>query len=261
MYFFDLADYYSEPMFIQGRTTWYNYGASYTQVGCGGGPGFFMDDSITTMSATRDAWLKSLNQWFLSIDSTPTAIEDGYITGPLLDNGCTPSFKTKYIEVQYKYIDWQKAELELIKTYKLCRYFYDYGKTLNWQSIPSTEQPFSNESVNPPQAWSGTYEQYKDYFVNIWQTGGECITGSTTISLYITNPYTNTQSAVTTTINYGTSFEISDLTEKVNNYDNAMKDMMCELKNLFVLTHGEMPDGLDENGNVNYEDYKDYYIL
>ena len=84
----------------------------------GGGPGFFMDDSIATMTAARDSWLKSLNEWFLSIDSTPTAIEDGYITGPLLDNGCTPSFKTKYIEVQYKYIDWQKAELELIKTYK-----------------------------------------------------------------------------------------------------------------------------------------------
>lgn len=261
MYFFDLADYYNKGSFIQSRETWYNYGASRSSVGCGeGGLGFFSDVPFLTANEVRNAWLKAFNQWFLAIDAEPTAITEGYITGPSIDCNCTPDFKTKFIEVQYKYNNWQVAFIELMKTYKLCRYYYDYGKALNWQNIPSTEEPFNFEIVDPSLAWGGTYEQYINYFVN--GGGGDFRTGSTTTSdLTILNPYTNTQSAITVTLNYGTSFEIADLTEKVNNYDNAMKEMMCELKNLFVLTYGEMPDGLDENGNVNYEDYKDYYIL
>jgi hypothetical protein len=262
MYFFDLADYYSEPGFNNTKQTWYDYGVSFNQVGCGGGPGFFMDDSFTTASATRDAWLKTFNQWFIAIDATPTAITEGFITGPDLDCGCEPDFKSKYIDVQYKYVEYQKTRIELIQTYKLCRYYYDYGKALNWQNIPSTTQPFQNELVNPAQAWGGSYEDFKNYLVNIHDAGHGCSTGSTTVNLEISNPYTNySQSAITVTINFGTSFEVADLTEKVNNYDNAIKDMMCEIKNLFILTYGEMPDGLDENGNVNYEDYKDYYIF
>lgn len=265
MYFFDIADYYNRDSgtiaFSGNSEVWYNYGLSPNQVGCGGGNGFFLEDYLTTYRETRNAWLKALNEIFLSINARPTAVEDEIITGPLVDEGCVPDFKAAYVLAQYKVVDWVKASIELTKTYRLCRYFYDYGKTLNWQNIPATNPIFQNDGLDPVQAWGGTYEQYKDYLLNTYQTGGYYSTGTSTTSWTILNPYlSNTKSAITFTVNFGTSFEIADLTQKVNNYDNAMKDMMCKVKDLIVLAQGEIMDAFDANGNFDGELFKDYNI-
>lgn len=256
MYFFDLEDYYGKYTFEDTSQTWYNYGISRNQ-GCGGGIGFIADEYFLTMRATRDAWFKAFGDLYESIDITPSAVKDGIITQPLIDCGCTPDFKEAYLDTAFKLVDCVKANGELQYTYKLCRYYYDYGKTLNWQEIPSSEEPFINEGINPSLTWGGTYEQFKDYLIN----NHECKTGTEELDFGIINPYTKSISAITFTANYGTSFEIADLTEKVNNYDNAMKALLCSAKNFVTLAQGEITDALDEDGNIDGNLYKDYVVF
>lgn len=262
MYFFDLADYYRRDKMEDESQVWDDYGLSELIVGCGGGPGFLMDDYFATMRATRDAWDKAFGELYISIDITTTAIDEGYITGPLIDGGCIPDFKSSFVDTMFNKVDLLKASIELQYTYKLCRYYYDYGKTLNWESIPSTFLGFQNESfLDPVQTWGGTYEQFKDYLVNTWQGGGGCKIGTEVLTSNIINPYTQSISAITFTANYGTSFEIADLTEKVNNYDNAMKALMCSAKNFVTLAQGEITDALDEDGNIDGNLYRDYVVF
>lgn len=259
MYFFDLEDYYSQSYQAvgSGNTSWYEYGATNKIVGCGAGPGFFMGDQFGTMHATRNAFLQALNEWFLAVDSKPTAIDAGFITGPLIDSGCVPSFKETYIELQYKIVEWYNSSLELEKTYQLCRYYYDYGVELNWNELTISDQPFPNENIDP-SIWGGTYGEYLDYLVN---TYGDCSTGSTTTVFDIINPYTNTPSGITVTTNYGTSFENHDLEYKVQKYDNAMKEVMCGLKNFMIIVHGDITDALDENGDLDFSIFSEYRVF
>jgi len=266
MYFFDLADYYNRDFYSinmeNGAQTWYNYGVAPLNVGCsGGGPGFFMEEYFATYRATRDAFLKALNEYYIAVDLLPTAVDEGYISEPLIDSGCNPDFKAEYVNVQYKIVEWVKSSIELSRTYRLCRYYYDYGKALNWQNIPSTDLIFQYDVLDPAQAWGGTYEDYKDYFLNTWDGGGSFRTGTEITSWSINNPYTNSPSAITFTANYGTSFEIADLTEKVNNYDTKMKDVMCSAKNMITLFQGGFTDAFDENGNFDGNLYKDYILF
>jgi|688.fasta_scaffold00691_46 hypothetical protein len=258
MYFFDLVDYYSKNLFQDSSQTWYNYGASRNQHGCGGGPGFFMDDSFATYRATRDAFLKAASEMYLATMAAEAPQDGVNPTEP--DFGCTPDFKVAYLDFQLKITDWVKSSIELYYTYKLCRYYYDYGKTLNWQEILYSEEPFSNEGVNPSLAWGGTYEQYKDYLITTWSGGNDCRTGTSVETWGIFNPYTEAVSGITFTANYGTSFEIADLTQKVNNFEEKMKIAMCSFKNFIVLTQGPITDAFDENGNFDDELFKDYNI-
>lgn len=259
MYFFDLADYYSQSNqeVGSGNTSWYEYGATGKIVGCGAGSGFFMGDQFGTMREARNAFLKALHQWFLAVDSKPTAIDAGYITGPLIDSGCTPSFKETYIELQYKMVEWMNSNDELQATYKLCRYYYDYGRELNWNELTISDQPFSGEGIDP-SIWGGTYDEYLDYLVN---TGGDCSTGSTTTEWGIINPYTNTISGITVTTNFGTSFENHDLEYKVKKYDNAMKEFICGVKNFMIKVHGDITDALDENGDLDFSIFSEYRVF
>ena len=258
MYFFDLGDYYTKNGFQVSSQTWYNYGASYNQVGCGGGPGFFMDGYFATYRETRNAFLKAVNELYSATMAAKAPSEGINPTQP--DSGCTPDFKVAYLDFQFKFADYVSSSIELQYTYKLCRYYYDYGKTLNWQEIPSSEEPFNNEDVDPSLAWGGTYQQYKDYFLNTWSGGNDCRTGTGTQVWGIINPYTNDISGITLTLNYGTSFEIADLTQKVNNYEEKEYIAMCSFKNYLVLTQGPTTDAFDENGNFDKELFKDYNI-
>jgi hypothetical protein len=258
MYFFDLYDYYTPNELNSGNTSWYEYGATDKIVGCGAGPGFFMVDQFGTMRESRNAFDKALHQWFLAVDSKPTAIDAGYITGPLIDSGCTPSFKETYIELQYKIVEWKNSSLELQKTYQLSRYYYDYGVELNWNELTISDQPFSDEGIDP-SIWGGTYGEYLDYLVN--NTYGDCLTGSTTTVFDIINPYTNAPSGITVTTNYGTSFENHDLEYKVKKYDNAMKEVMCGLKNFMIKVHGDITDALDENGELDFSIFSEYRVF
>jgi hypothetical protein len=252
MYFFDLYDYYTPNALNSGNTSWYEYGATDKIVGCGAGPGFFMGDKFATYRTTREAFLKALNEWFLAIDSKPTAVDEGYITGPLVDSGCTPSFKETYIELQYKIVEWFNSSLELEKTYKLSRYYYDYGVELNWNELTISDHPFSDEGIDP-SIWGGTYDEYLDYLVN--NTYGDCLTGSTTTVFDII------PSGITVTTNYGTSFENHDLEYKVKKYDNAMKEVMCGLKNFMIKVHGNITDALDGDGNLDFSIFSEYQVF
>ena len=226
MYFFDIEDYYSTRNI--GRTDWSNYGFVGTMLGCAGGP--IPDDwenYFGTARETSNGFLKSVKEWYLASSSV------GY-TEPI-DDGCLPSYADLYNEFNNTYIDFVVTRTELFGTVPLHKYYYDWLVSVN---APGSEFPYMV---------GGTYESYKQYFLD----RGDYFTGTNTGSVNFYNPYTESSSAVTVTYNYGTSFEVSDLQTKVENYETAMKSMMCSIKNMWSVMDGDTFDELavDEDGN------------
>jgi hypothetical protein len=226
MYFFDIADYYSTGNI--SKTDWLNYGIVGTMLGCAGGP--IPDDwgnYITTANATSDAFLKAVNQWYLSSSAM------GY-TEPM-DDGCSPSYADLYNDFNNNYVNFYVKRQELFGTIPLHKYYYDWKVSVN---APGSLFP---------DMLGGTYESYKQFYLNT----GDYFTGTDTGSVTIYNPYTESVSAVTVTYNYGTSFDVSDLQTKVDDFETSMKDMMCSLKNMWSVMDGDTFDELvvDDNGN------------
>lgn len=226
MYFFDIQDYYAA--YNVNPNEWGDYGFSGIMVGCAGGP-IPTDwvDYFSTARETANAFFKALNEWYLA-SSTMGYTED-------MDDGCSPSYADLYNEFNNNYIDFMVTRTELYRTIPLHKYYYDWLVEVN-----------APNSVFPSIA-GGTYQSYIEYFLNI----GEYSTGTTTGNISFYNPYTESSSAVTVTYNYGTSFEVSDLQTKVENYETAMKSMMCSIKNMWSVMDGDTFDELavDEDGN------------
>lgn len=227
MYFFDIEDYYN-PSNVNSNE-WKNYGFSDILMGCGGGPiPTDWQDYFGTARETTNAFIKAVNQWYLASSSV------GY-TEPI-DDGCSPSYADLYNDFNNAYIDFLITRTELFRTVPLHKYYYDWLVAVN-----------APGSVYPSIA-GGTYESYKKYFID----GGDYSTGTTTGSISFYNPYTQSSSAVTVTYNYGTSFEVSDLQTKVDDFENAMKAMMCSLKNMWSVMDGDTFDELVVDGNGNF---------
>jgi hypothetical protein len=232
MYFFDLYDYYT---YNSDETTWYNTGRNYVGVGCAGfiKPNDFADYG-TTADATRDAFLKALSEWFLASSASGNAYIDGFT--PINyrpDSGCTPTYNEIWVNCMYDYCDWQVSKYELMGTINLNRYYYN---------------AFTNPPLNYPDFVGKTYEEFLDYMI----TYEDSYTGVSTVNISIYNPYTSSASAITKTVNFGTSFEISDLKVKVNNYDNLMKKFMCSVKNMMAVIDGDTFDELPYDNNLNF---------
>jgi hypothetical protein len=225
MYFFDIEDYYTANNVNPNE--WGDYGFSGIMMGCAGGP-IPTDwvDYFTTARATFDAFRKALQEWYLASSSVGS-------TEPM-DEGCSPSYADLYNEYNNTYIDFVVTRTELFDTIPLHRYYYDWLVEVN-----------ASASVFPSIA-GGTYESYKEFYIN-----GDFKTGTTTGNISFYNPYTESLSAVTVTYNYGTSFEVSDLQTKVDDFENAMKSMMCSVKNMWSVMDGDTFDELvvDDNGN------------
>jgi len=216
MYFFDLMDYYT----FAGNS-WLETGNSGAIVGCGGGvfPNDW-NDLLGTARATRDSFKKATNQWFLATAGS------GYTEN--LDQGCSPTYLDLWVSMIEKYVEYEKYLKIIDKTIYLFKFNYDY-------SLPRQSE----------------YPTYEDYFVFAYDTW-EQQTGTTVGTLNVTiNPFTYQTSAVTVTYDYGTSFENSDLDTLVTNYDNAIKDFMCSIKNMWSVIDGDTFDELwvDDNGN------------
>lgn len=227
MYFFDLGDYYGA--FSVNSWIYYNFGGA--TVGCGGSLNpTDWQDYYATANATADAFRKSINDWFNASVSC-----NGFSIG----SGCTNTYNDLYIVNEMAYLDYTVAKREFFRTVMLYDYFYNYGK----------------DSGNPSSYYTGTHEEYVDYWVN---TQGDYYTGSTTITDEIQNPYTNALSSITKTVNYGTAFTQTELQQKVTNLDNTTKAYMCSLKNMFSVMDGDTFDELVYSGSsfntngVNY---------
>lgn len=216
MYFFDLGDYW-----IFNKDYWNDLGDGGTGVGCGGGalPSDW-EDLLSTARATRDAFKKSISEWFL------ISAQSGYTQN--IDQGCSPTYLDLWVNMVEKLIEYEKYLNVLGKTIYLFRFNYDY-------SIPmQTSHP--------------TYEDYFEYAYSAW--GQETGTTVNTINMVV-NPFTYQYSAVSVTYDFGTSFENSDLETLVTNYDTAMKEFMCSIKNMWSVIDGDTFDELwvDESGN------------
>ena len=222
MYFFDIEDYYS----TYSQNAWDKQGYS-SIVGCALSykPTDF-EDIFITASATNDAFFKGIIQWYLVVSVS------GFTQ--TIDNGCSPSYADLFDDVNQKYIGYQISFQELARTVILHRYYYETTLQL---------------SPNAPVFSLGnTYEDYLHYYVN---GINDWYTGSTNSTIRVYNPYTLTNEDVTVTYNYGTSFEHSDLVNKVNTYETEIKAFMCSVKNLMSGIDGDTFDELavDENGN------------
>ena len=226
MYFYDIEDYYN-PLDVNPNE-WKNYGFVDTMLGCAGGPmSTDWEDYFGTARATGNAFFKAVNQWYLASSSV------GYTES--LDDGCSPSYADLYNEFNNNYIDFTVTRNELYSTIPLHKYYYDWLVEVN---APGSEYP---------AIAGGTYESYIQYYLD----NDFSSTGTTTGNITIYNPYTQSPSAVTVTYDYGTSFEVSDLQTKVDNFENSMKAMMCSLKNMWSVMDGDTFDELvvDDNGN------------
>ena len=219
MYFFDIMDYYS----FAGNS-WLETGNSGGIVGCGGGPlPTDWQDFFATATATRDAFYKGTYEWFLASASS------GYTEN--LDQGCSPEYLDLWVNMIEKQIEYEKYFFILDKTIYLFRLNYDY-------SLP-------NQSSYP------TYEDYFEFAYNFSSWSQQTGTTTDTRNMVI-NPFPPIQfSAVSVTYDYGTSFENSDLETLVTNYDTAMKEFMCSIKNMWSVIDGDTFDELwvDDNGN------------
>ena len=216
MYFFDILDYY-----IYEGGDWLETGNSGSVVGCGGGPlPADWGDLFTTARANRNAFQKATSEWFLATASS------GYTEN--LDQGCSPTYLDLWVNMIEKEIEYEKYLEILTKTIYLYRFNYEYN--LQIQS-------------------SSTYEEYFEFAYNTYDQE----TGTTTNTVNkVINPFSPIQySAVSVTYDFGTSFENSDLETLVTNYDTAMKEYMCSIKNMWSVIDGDTFDELwvDDDGN------------
>lgn len=217
MYFFDIMDYY-----IFEANAWSQVGLSGSIVGCGGGPSpADWDDLNSTARATRDAFYKSIYEWFLASASS------GYTEN--LDQGCSPDYLDLWVNMIEKQIEYEKYFYIFFKTIYLFKFNYDY-------SLPH----------------QSSYPTYEDYFEFAYTTWGQQTGTTTDTRNMVINPFPPIQySAVSVTYDFGTSFENSDLETLVTNYDTAMKEYMCSIKNMWSVIDGDTFDELwvDENGD------------
>jgi hypothetical protein len=221
MYFFDLDDYYSRF----DDQNWNDYGIGGVNVGCGGGlSSTDWEDLLGTGRATSDAFYKAIIDWFRASASS------GYTES--IDVGCSPSYLDLWVDFIEKKIIWQKTRYELEKTIYLYVANYEYR---------SQDPTFKN-----------THPTYEDYFEWAYNNYSH-LTGTTvgTMNEPI-NPFLPVQfSAVSVTYNFGTSFQNSDLIARMTDDENALKELMCSIKNMWSVMDGDTFDELvvDDNGN------------
>jgi len=222
MYFFDLGDYYSYGF---APNSWNQTGISGVGVGCAGGLApVDWGDYFTTARATSDAFFKSVIDWFRASASS------GYTES--IDVGCSPSYLDLWVDYIEKKIIWQSTRYELDKTIFLYVANYEY---LSQDPIFKNAHP--------------TYEDYFEFAYNTYDqlTGTTVGTRNEPI-----NPFPPTQfSAVSITYDFGTSFENSDLITRMTDDENALKEMMCSIKNMWSVIDGDTFDELvvDDDGN------------
>lgn len=218
MYFFDFADYFIS----YSEENWNTKGVSGLVIGCSNSPiPADWEDLFSVCRATRDAFYKSVNEWYL------VSAESGYTEN--IDQGCTPSYSDLWLDFVEKKVEYEKYLRVFIDTVHLFRFNYDYS----------------------PDKQS-TYPTYEDYFNYIYDAYDQQ-TGTSSNTVYeVVDPFNpNPKSAITVNYNFGTTFETSDLETAISNYDNAMKEMMCSVKNMWSVIDGDTFDELyvDDNGN------------
>lgn len=223
MYFFDLYDYYLLP----SPSNWAELGLSGTIVGCAGSPmPSDWGDVFTTAEQTANAFVKALNEWRLA------SITTGQEVYPSMDDGCSPNYSDVWITFNTLLVEYRVRFAELRDTLMLHDYYYEWL--------------YNIRDFNPN--WDKTYDEYKDFIVTL----GMGATGSTSTTISITPPDGGIQ-FIPVTINYGTSFTKADLETKVTNYENAIKALMCGVKNMFSVMDGDTFDEsiYDSNGDFD----------
>jgi len=221
MYFFDIEEYWEG--FDSNK--WANTGVSDVNVGCAGGPRpKDWEDLFSTARALRDSFFKNVSEWFIESG------QSGYTEN--IDQGCSPTYLDLWVNYIEKKVEWEILRTELTFTINLYRFNYDY----------LTQDP----------EYKTQYPTYTEWFESTYNDFGQR-TGTTIENINeVINPFPPRElSAVTVTFNYGTSFENSDLITKITNYENAMKELMCTVKNMISIMDGDTFDELvvDDNGN------------
>ena len=231
MYFFDLLDYYKLPPAQQSE--WQQNGFGGAAVGCAGGPlPHDFEDYFGAQRATRDAFFKAVNQWFLS--NNPTVCDENQ---EHIDNGCVPSHYDLWDEYNIISNEFFVAQGELTLTLLLHEYYYDWY--------------YSTKNTNP--FWDMTYAEYINYWVNIHGGGNDYRTGTTTEMRKIQTYCPTVDTFVPLIYNFGTSFTNADLKVRVTKYENAIKAYMCQIKKMMSIMDGDTFDEYiyDDNGNYN----------
>ena len=217
MYFFDLQDYY----YPTSSSGWFDSGISGTIVGCAGGPiqGDW-EDVFTTARATSDVFFNAINEYKLSglACSNNTTILDT----------CRVEIFNAWTQESNAMISFIETRAELHNMITLTEYFYNYNKSAG---------------VSGGCMSASTHDDYVFCRVNnpIYSENSTGTTTGTAI-VNVASGTTFGASAITSTINFGTSFLDSDLQTKFAEYDTAIKNYMCSVKNLMSVIDGDTFD-------------------
>jgi hypothetical protein len=218
MYFFDLQDYITTAQLAY--PSWQEVSILYGGMGLGGWRGLIggdPEDYFTTARATRDSWLKALNQYLMSCIQT--------------------SIKTIRPEDD-----------------AICKlYFNDFQDA--YQKLFETMGPYHNAILANKRfydiavilGYTGTYDDW--LFNEINKVNPKVSTGTTTSSqtrnIYDPNVLGGVLIPVTYTLNFGSFEEIKNIDKYYNEFKASMNDLMRIMKTAMVLTDNDEFEDLE----------------
>ena len=216
MYFFDLADYIATTR--AAYPTWSGTTIMAGYLGLSGWRGFVggdLEDFMTTARETRNAFIKAMNQYFISRLAMSSDVRQP---------GDSPIS-------QLYYNDFQDAKVNLFKygaayhnAYNASKRVYD--ARIIFGSTTGTYDEWLNEGINGPYSYiyTGT-------------------TSQTTIrDVYNPNAYSTITE--TYTITYGSVEDIKTIDNYYNEYKTALEDIIRVLKTAMVIADGDTFDDL-----------------
>ncbi len=216
MYFFDLADYIGTTR--AAYPTWSGTTIMAGFLGLSGWRGLVggdFEDFMTTARATRDAFIKAMNQYFISRLAMSSDVRQP---------GDSPIS-------QLYYNDFQDARVNLFKygepyhnAYNASKRVYDFRIIVG--ASTGTYDEWLNEGINGPYNYIATGTTTETY----------------TRPVYIPNGF----SAITETytITYGSVEDIKTIDNYYNEYKLALEDIIRVLKTAMVIADGDTFDDL-----------------
>ena len=217
MYFFDILD--NIGSFQLRHTPWRDISILAGHLGIGtrgiidGDP----EDWQTTARATKDAWLKALNEYMLSAMANGTNFEHLPESHPI---------------AKLWLIDFQNARLNLEKTFDPYHNAF-IANIRNYQGASTLG------------VYVGTYDQWLTQMI----ANGNVTTGTTT-NTFQRQIYPAGVVSETYTRNYGTYNDIKTIDSYYNNFKAAVIDIVRVTKTAFVLTDGDDFQDFEPNTNL-----------
>lgn len=218
MYFFDLADYIGTTR--EAYSTWSGTTILAGYIGLSGWRGFVggdFEDFMGTARETHNAFIKAMNQYFLSRVA---------MSSDVAHPGDSPISQLYYNDFQDARINLMKYTAPYHNAYNASKRVYDTRIIVG--SSTGTYDEWLNQAINGPYSYINT--------------------GTTTESTlrYVLDPITNKPDTITETytVTYGSFEDIKTIDNYYNEFKIALEDIIRVLKTAMVIADGDTFDDL-----------------